>query len=83
MRFTKDNIQKILKANEGFKDHTYYKDRNSEQENFYIIEGGKMVRRVVGKTSWADSRYDETGVCDIEQTRRILKKNIDRLKLDV
>lgn len=83
MRFTKENIQKILNANEGFKCRTYYKDRNSETERIYSIEGGKMLIRSVGKTSWADSRYDETGVCDIEQTRRILKKNIDSLNLDI
>lgn len=82
VRFTKDVIQKVLDANEGFRDRTYYKGNNSEEENFYSIEGGKMLRRSVGKTSWSDSRYDNTSVCDIEQTRRILKKNQNRLNLN-
>lgn len=83
MRFTKENIQKILAANEGFTAHTTYKSRNSEQDNYYSIEGGKMLIQSVGKTSWADSRYDRKGVCDIDQTRRILKKYIDRLNLNI
>lgn len=79
MRFTKENIQKILAANEGFKDHTYYKSRNSEEENFYSIVGGKLLKRSIGKTSWSDSHYDKTTVCDTDQARRILKNNQDRL----
>jgi len=83
MRFTKDVVKKVLEKNEGFKAKTSYKGRNSEEENFYSITGGKLLRRSVGKTSWADSRYDRTSVCDTEQTRRFLKGQILKLNLDI
>lgn len=82
-RFTKDIIPKVLKANEGFEDRTYYNSRNKMEENIYTIKGGKMFKRSVGKTSWADSRYDETTECDLEQTRRVLRNNKNRLNLDI
>ena len=40
IRFTKENIDKILIANEGFRDRTYYKSKNKEEENLYTIIGG-------------------------------------------
>lgn len=82
MRFTKEIVQKVLDTNEGFKDRTYYKSRNSEEENFYSIEGGQLLKRSVGKTSWSDSRYDRVTVCDLEQTRRFLKQRQNKLKFE-
>lgn len=80
-RFTKENIDKVLKLNEGFTDRTSYTSRNSSYENYYKIEEGKLTRRSVGKTSWADSRYDETETCDTETTRRFLRERKNLLKL--
>lgn len=82
VRLTKKNIQHILNENEGFKARTYYQGKNSEEENFYSIEGGRLLKRSVGKTSWSDSRYDKTTVCDMDQTRYILKKYRDRLNIN-
>ena len=82
MRFTKDFIEKVLKNNEGFRDRTYYKSRNKEEENFYTITGGALQKRSVGKTSWADSRYDKTEMCDMDQTRRFLRDRRHRLNLE-
>lgn len=82
MRYTKENIQKILDANEGFMAETYYKSRNFEESNQYKIHDGKMYRRAVDETSWADSKYDEKTICDIEQTRRVLKRYEHKLNLD-
>jgi len=82
VRFTKENIQKILNSNEGYKNRTYYKSRNKEEENIYTIIGGILKKRSIGKTSFGGSRYDETVVCDLEQTRRFLRNNIGRLNVN-
>ena len=76
IRFTKALIQKVLEMNEGFTDRTYYKSRNSEEENHYSF------KRSIGKTSWSDSRYDKTTVCDEDQTRRFLRERKNRLKIE-
>lgn len=83
IRFTKQNVQRVLNANEGYKNRTYYKSRNKEEENVYTIIGGMLRKRSVGRTSFGDSRYDETTVCDMEQTRRFLRNNINQLNLNI
>lgn len=82
MRFTKDKIQQLLDLNEGFARTKSFAARNSKETNYYLIEGGKLLKRSVGKTSWADSRYDKSIVADIDQARRFLKDYIDELKTD-
>lgn len=73
MRYTKENIQKILDANDGYKKAKSYDSRNLKYTNYYEIKDGKLYCESVGKTSWADSRFDDHNVCDIDQTRRFLK----------
>ena len=80
-RFTKENIQKTLELNEGFEDSTYYKGKNFTETNYYKIQDGKLYKRSQGKTSWADSRFDEAYVCDLDQTRRFLRERKDCLDL--
>lgn len=82
LRLTKGLIGKILDANEGFKDTTSYSSRNFSETNRYEITGGKLMKRSTGKTSWADSRFDETSECDIDQTRRFLRDRLDQLNTD-
>ena len=83
MRFTKDTIPKVLATNEGFVKRKYFKSKNSEYENFYEIKGGQLIRKSVGKTSWSDSRYDDTDVCDYETTQRFLREHRDELNLNI
>ena len=83
IRFTKENIDKILIASGGFRDRTYYKSKNKEEENLYTIIGGVLQKRSIGKTSFSDSRYDKTTVCDLEQTRRFIKNNVEKLNLNI
>lgn len=79
MRLTKKAIQQLLDLNEGFTKTKHYSDRNFKETNHYLIEGGKLLKRSVGKTSWADSRYDKFTVATIEQTRKFLRDNLKDL----
>jgi hypothetical protein len=81
IRFTKDIIDKTLKLNEGYTDTTYYKGKNITETNNYRIHDGKLYVRSKGKTSWADSRFDEEYECDIDRTRRFLRDRKDELNL--
>ncbi|MBD7999548.1 hypothetical protein [Oerskovia gallyi] len=76
MRLTAQVIQQLLDQNSGYTDSTLYSGRNSSEERYYEIRGGELHVRSVGKTSWADSRYENEFVADTEQTRRFLR---DRL----
>ena len=80
MRLTKELIQMLLDMNEGFAKTTHYIGKNFKEANHYLIKGGKLLIRSVGKTSWADSHFDNSTIADIDQTRRFLKKFIDVLK---
>ncbi len=82
IRLTQQNRQIILAQNEGFTAHTQNSQRNSYEERFYKIEGGKLIIRAVGKTSWADSRYDDTWVADNEETHRFLYNYLRCLNTD-
>ena len=82
-RFTKDTIPKVLKLNEGYTDRTYFKSRNSEYENIYTIKNGQLERRSVGRTSWADSRYDKTEICDYKTTQAYLRDRKNVLNLNI
>ena len=83
-RFTKKNRQSVLDKNEGFNAKTHYEGKNFRESRNYSINNGKLVVRSSGKTSWADSRFDETYTysADDEETKRFLRKFRDYLKLD-
>ena len=82
MRLTRDIRQKILNCNEGFTTKTHYDSRNSEYTRIYTISCGQLHIREVGKTSWADSRYDNEWIADDEETRRFLRNNLNVLNLN-
>lgn len=80
MRLTKDVVQKLLDLNEGFSRTKSYSGRNFKCDYHYLIQGGKLLVREVGKTSWADSRFDDAVVADIDRTRRFLRDHLHLLK---
>ena len=80
MRLTKDVVQKLLDQNEGFSRTKSYSGRNFKCDYHYLIQGGKLLVREVGKTSWADSRFDDAVVADIDRTRRFLRDHLHLLK---
>lgn len=82
MRYTKNVIQQLLDMNEGYTKTKNFVDRNLKETNHYLIKEGKLLIHSIGKTSWADSRYDNNTIADIDQTRRFLKKVIDELKTE-
>lgn len=82
MPLTKQVIQQLLDQNEGFKKSTHYSDRNNTNDRHYQIVSGELRIRETGKTSWADSRYDNEFVADEDQTRSFLRKNLGALNTD-
>lgn len=82
VRLTKANREKLLKQNEGFSRRTYNKQRNFEETRIYTIIKGLLHIREIGKTSWADSRYDNERVATDEETHRFLYKFLSKLNKD-
>lgn len=82
MRLTKINVQKILDMNEGFTRTTSYTGKNYCADCSYLVKGGKLLIGKTGKTSWADSRFDISGIADIDQERSFIRKYIDSMKTD-
>jgi len=82
MRLTKQVIQQLLDQNEGFKRSTHYSDRNNTNDRHYQIVSGKLRIRETGKTSWADSRYDNEFIANEDQTRRFLRNYLGALNTD-
>lgn len=81
MRLTSAVRQMILDQNDGFTTKTSYDSRNSKYDRFYTISCGQLHIREIGKTSWADSRYDKKWVADNEETHRFLYNNLSLLNL--
>lgn len=79
MRLTKMVREQLLIQNEGFTTRTSCDLRNSECERIYTIEGGRLHIREIGKTSWADSRYDNEWYADDEEAHRFLYNNLRSL----
>lgn len=71
-RLTKAVRQKLLESNEGFTTRTYYEGRNSREERIYTISNGQLHIRAIGKTSWADSRYENEWIASDEEVHRFL-----------
>ncbi len=82
MLLTKNVIQALLELNEGFEATTRSSGKNFSEQRDYKISNGELRIRSRGKTSWADSRFDNEHVADEDQTRRFLKKNLDDLNTD-
>ncbi len=82
MRLTKAIRKKLLEKNDGLEIRSSYDSRNSEYERFYKIKDGELHIREIGKTSWADSRYDDEWIADEEQTHRFLYNYLCKLDTD-
>jgi hypothetical protein len=82
VRLTTSVRQRILEQNEGFSKRTYFEDRNSEEERIYTISGGALHIRAIGKTSWADSRYDKEWIASDEETHKFLYNHQSKMNLD-
>lgn len=78
-RLTATVRQQLLEQNDGFSRTTYYKGKNFREECIYTISDGELHIRRIGKTSWADSRFDDESTADDEQTHRFLRKYKDEL----
>ena len=81
-RLTKEVRQQLLDQNESFTRRTYSENRNSREERIYKISGGQLLVRAIGKTSWADSRYDKEWVADDEEVHQFLYKHRNEMNTD-
>ena len=79
MRLTEHVRLQLLAQNEGFEATTHFDSKNSTWTRRYRIEGGQLRFRETGKTSWADSRYDNEHIADADQTRRFLREHLHEL----
>ncbi|MCG2783721.1 MAG: hypothetical protein L6461_01300 [Anaerolineae bacterium] len=81
-RLTISVRQSILAQNEGFTRRTFYEGKNSREERIYTISGGVLHIRAIGKTSWADSRYDDEWIAGDKETHEFLYKHKQEMNLD-
>ena len=81
-RLTKAVRQKLLDQNEGFTRRTYFEGNNSREERIYKISDGQLHVRAIGKTSWADSRYDDSWIASDEETHRFLYNHQHEMDTD-
>ena len=82
VRLTASVRQKILEQNDGFKTSTYYEGKNFREERIYTISDGVLHIRAVGKTSWADSRFDDEWIASDEEAHRFLYNHKSQMNLD-
>jgi hypothetical protein len=82
MRLTESVRRQLLAQNEGFEATTHFDSKNSAWTRRYRIEGGQLRFRETGKTSWADSRYDNEYVADDDQTGRFLREDLGELNTE-
>ncbi len=80
IRLTESVRAMMLAKNEGFTTRTSYDSRNRSYVREYLIKAGELIIREVGKTSWSDSRYDNSWVAEPDEVRRFLRSNIAILK---
>ncbi len=82
MRLTQKVLEQLLRQNEGFSWETYFEGRNFRESRVYEIVNGVLTIHSRGKSSWADSRFDEKYLADPGQTRRAIRSVLDRLNTD-
>ncbi|MER5481312.1 hypothetical protein ABT026_30685 [Streptomyces sp. NPDC002734] len=75
-------LRQLLEQNEGFEDETTTRQKNFQERRQYRITGGQLRYRATGKTSWADSRFDDEYVATDDQARRFLRPRLDKLNTD-
>ncbi|MCL2187514.1 MAG: hypothetical protein FWC16_06765 [Defluviitaleaceae bacterium] len=76
MRLTESYIKEFLSNNEGFTKTVSYVAKNIKVATTYLIENGELVIQEVGKTSWADSKFDSKVIATIAQARRFIKTHM-------
>lgn len=76
MKLTKNIRNKLIELNEGFSTSTHYNAKNIRETRTYRIMNGQLHIRSKGKTSWADSHYDNERIADEKETHRFLKRNL-------
>lgn len=73
-RLTESTVHDILSENEGFTGTTSFSSRNSSYTNKYRIEDGTLKVHTEGKGGYGVGRYEEDYECDLDQTRRFIRR---------
>lgn len=81
LRLTKAVRQQLLDDNNGFTTSTYYEGKNFREQRDYSIEDGELHIRARGKTSWADSHFDDEWVATDKETHGFLYRHLDELRV--
>lgn len=82
VRLTKKNRQRMLEQNEGFSARSSFDSKNSTYEREYRIANSKLLIREIGKTSWSDSRYNNSWVANDKEVHRFLYKYLWQLNTE-
>ena len=82
LRLTKDVLQPLLEANEGFSASTHSSGKNFTESRRYEIADGQVHVHSDSNGSWADSRQSQDFVADEQLTRYVLNKYWHRLNFD-
>ena len=83
IRLTTENMEKILRKNEGFTDVRSYVGAHSSTTNRYRIANGKLWVQSEGRDSVNGRFNDPEEECDRERTQRFLRSVLDQLDTDV
>ena len=81
VRLTEAVRRDLLAKNEGFTTSTSYDSKNHDYVRDYLIKGGQVIIREVGKKSWEDSCYDKIWTADKDEVLRFLRNNLSILKI--
>lgn len=81
-RLTASVRQRILEQNDGFTTRTYYEGKNFRAERIYTISDGELHIRSIGKTSWADSRFDDEWIASDKEAHKFLYNHKSQMNLD-
>ena len=83
IRLTTENMEKLLRKNEGYTDVRSYVGNNSRTTNSYRISDGRLWVKSEGKDS-VNGRFSDPEVeCDRERTQRYLRSVLDQLDTEI
>ena len=75
---TKEGLRKIFKLNDGFTSELGYVSEKEDEDRYYSIKDGQLIRRSVAR----DSSYDKTVMCNHSEATTFVVWNVNKLKFE-